>query len=325
MKRIIVTGWAWFIWSNFLNRFVKQYPEHTWINIDALTYAWNINNIDSNVSESTNYFFEKVDINDKGQLQAVYHKYKPTDVIHFAAESHVDNSINNPSIFLQTNILWTNNLLQLHKECNLNRFHFISTDEVYWDLPLEDVHIKFTEANPLNPHSPYSVSKASGDMLVQAFHRTYGINTTISRCSNNYWPRQHKEKLIPHFINQLQQDKKVSLYGDWMNVRDWIHVDDHNEGVWKIFNEAKPWSIYNLWWLNELSNTQITNILLDLFKKDNSSIEYVKDRLWHDRRYAVNCDKIGKELWRFPKRDFAQWIKDTVNWYINQSDTTFTS
>lgn len=268
------------------------------------------------MQNSTNYRFYQIDIRDKQALEEVYKKESITDCIHFAAESHVDNSILDPNVFLETNILGTNNLLLLHKQYSSGRFHFISTDEVYGDLPLDRPDLKFTEQTPLHPHSPYSTSKAGADMLVQAFHRTYGLNTTTSRCSNNYGPRQHNEKLIPRFIGQLANNQKVPLYGDGANVRDRIHVDDHNEGVWAVFTKANAGDIYNLGGMNELSNKTITYLLLEAFGKDESSIEFVPDRLGHDRRYAIDCSKIQNKLGRSPVYNFEQGLKETITWYV---------
>lgn len=314
--KIIVTGGCWFIGSNFLNTYVLRHPDIDFINIDLLTYAGNPANILPEVVAAPNYTFYQTDITDISALREIYTHEQPTDCIHFAAESHVDNSIKNPNVFLTTNVLWTNNLLMVHKEFGLQRFHFISTDEVYWDLPLDRPDLKFTEATPIHPHSPYSVSKASADMLVQAYHRTYGINTTTTRCSNNYGPRQHREKLIPHFIHQLASDKPVPLYGDGKNVRDRIHVDDHNAGVWTVFMHAAAWAIYNLWGMHELTNKEITYILLDAFGKDENSITYVADRLWHDRRYAIDCTKIMQDLGRSPQINFSAGIAETIRWYV---------
>jgi dTDP-glucose 4,6-dehydratase len=313
--KIIITWGCGFIASNFLNTFVPRHPEITFLNLDAMTYAASQDNLEEATKNAPNYRFYNVDIRDMEALKEIYTSEQPTDIIHFAAESHVDNSIKNPNIFLETNILGTNNLLVLHKDFWMNRFHFISTDEVYGDLPLEKPELKFTEETPLHPHSPYSTSKAGADMLVQAFHRTYGIDTTTSRCSNNYGPRQHREKLIPRFITQLMQDAKVPLYGDGMNIRDWIHVTDHNEGVWTIFTQAKSGSIYNLWGLNEISNKEITYKLLEAFGKDENSIEFVPDRLGHDRRYAIDCSLIEKDFWWKPKYDFEKGLEETVEWY----------
>lgn len=314
---ILVTWWCGFIWSNFLQKFVAQYPEINFINLDSLTYAGSLANV-LWLDTYSNYHFEQVDINDMEALEEVYKKHTITDCIHFAAESHVDNSIADPSIFLQTNIIGTNNLLLLHKKYNCNRFHFISTDEVYGDLPLDRTDLLFTEDTPLHPHSPYSTSKASADMLVQAFHRTYWTNTSTSRCSNNYGPRQHKEKLIPHFIHKLLQNQKVPLYGDGLNIRDRIHVNDHNEGVWSIFTKWESWCIYNLWGNNELSNKELTYLLLQAFHKVESSIEFVADRKWHDRRYAIDCSKANAELWWSPQIHFKEGLRQSIERYKAQ-------
>lgn len=315
MKKIIVTWWCGFIGSNFLNQWVHRHPDIRFINIDSLTYAWLLDNIDLSVRNATNYTFYQVDIRDIKALRMIYTKEHPTDCIHFAAESHVDNSLQHPNIFLETNVLGTNNLLMLHKDCGLQRFHFISTDEVYGDLPLENPERKFTEDTPLHPHSPYSVSKASADMLVQSYHRTYGIDTTTTRCSNNYWPRQHQEKVIPRFIGQLHAWKKIPLYWDGKHVRDRIYVDDHNTWVRTVFTRAPSWAIYNLWWNTELSNRELTTILLEAFGKDEASIEYISDRLGHDRRYAIDFSKISTDLGRQPQISFNKGIATTINWY----------
>jgi len=315
MQKIIITGWAWFIGSNFLNLFVVQNPEIHFINLDVLSYAGKLSNIDATVSNASNYTFVQADIRDMDTLRAVYQQYQPTDCIHFAAESHVDNSIKDPSIFLETNVLGTNNLLVLHKEFWLNRFHYISTDEVYGELPLDNPAIKFTEATPLSPSSPYSVSKAGGDMLTQAFSRTFGIDTVTSRCSNNYGPLQDNEKLIPHFINKLIHGEKVPLYGDGANIRDRLHVHDHCHAIWTIFHNAQNGGIYNVGGNNELSNKEITHILLDSFGFWDEMVEFVADRLGHDRRYAIDGSKLEQDLWRKPQISFDLGIKDTIQWY----------
>jgi len=313
-QTIIITWWAGFIGSNFLNKYVLLYPEINWINIDALTYAWKLENISEEVKNSKNYFFEKVDIRDKESLEKIYQKYKPTDIIHFAAESHVDNSIKNPKIFTETNVIWTQNLLDLHLKYKLKRFHHISTDEVYGDLPNGWF---FTETTCLNPSSPYSASKASSDMLVKAYWRTFWLNYTITRCSNNYWPNQDKEKLIPHFIWLLLNDKPVTLYWDGSNIRDWLYVEDHCDAVWEVFSKAKTWSIYNVWWNNEKTNLEITKIILKKLGKDESYIVFVKDRPGHDKRYAIDATKIKTELWWEPKYKFEEGIKKTIEFYKN--------
>lgn len=314
-KTIIITWWAWFIWSNFLNKYVLMFPEINWINIDALTYAWKLENISNEVANSSNYSFEKVDIRNKDELKKVYSKYNPTDIIHFAAESHVDNSIKNPIIFTETNVIWTQNLLDLHREFNLNRFHHISTDEVYGDLPNGWF---FTEKTCLDPSSPYSSSKASSDMIVKAYWRTFWIDYTITRCSNNYWPNQDNEKLIPHFIDLLRNDKNVTVYWDWSNIRDWLYVEDHCDAIWEVFTKSESKCIYNIGWNNEYTNLEITKLILKEMWKWDEFISYVEDRKGHDVRYAIDAKKIQKDLWWFPKIKFEDWIIKTIKYYLNK-------
>lgn len=313
MQTIIITWGAWFIWSNFLNKYVIQYPNINFINIDCLTYAWKLENISEKVTWSSNYFFEQIDIRNSSDLENhVFKKYKPTDIIHFAAESHVDNSIKNPKIFIETNVLWTQNLLDLHVKYKLNRFHQISTDEVYGDIPGSGF---FLENTPLNPSSPYSASKASADFIVKSYWRTFKINYVISRCSNNYGPNQDSEKLIPHFINLLKNNQSVPLYWDGLNIRDRLYVEDHCDAIWEIFTRANTESIYNIGWNNEYTNLEITNIILQEMGKDNSYIRFVEDRPWHDRRYSIDATKIKNELGRTPKTHFNQWIKKTITFF----------
>jgi len=314
MQKIIVTGWAWFIGSNFLNNYVLKHTNIQWINIDSLTYAWKLENISTELSTVSNYSFEKVDIRDKEALRAVYQKYNPTDIIHFAAESHVDNSIKNPGIFTETNVIGTQNLLDLHREFSMNRFHHISTDEVYGDLENGGF---FTEETPFNPSSPYSCSKASSDFYVTAYGRTFWIDYTITRCSNNYGPNQDREKLIPHFFELLKSDKAVTVYGDGSNIRDWLYVEDHCDAIWEVFSKASSKSIYNIWWNNEYTNLEITRMILREMWKDESYISYVEDRAWHDVRYAIDAKKIQDDLWWFPKIQFEQGIQTTLNYYKN--------
>lgn len=311
-RKIIITWWAWFIWSNFLNKYVLKEKEVDFINIDFLTYAWKLENISDDVKNAENYFFEKVDIKDLKSLEKVYEKFAPTDIIHFAAESHVDNSIETPIIFTQTNVIWTQNLLECHKKYWLKRFHYISTDEVYWDI----LEWSFSENDVLNPSNPYSASKVWAEMLVKAYSRTYWIDFVITRSSNNFGPNQDKEKLIPHFIDLLKNDKKVTLYWNWENIRDWIYVEDNIDATWEVFLKAPSKSIYNIWWDNHISNIAITKIILSQMWKDLSYLWFVKDRLWHDFRYAINTTKIEKELWFKPKIDFLEWIKKTIRFYL---------
>jgi len=314
-QTIIITWWAWFIGSNFLNKFVLKFPNINWINIDSLTYAWKLENISEEVASTSNYFFEQIDIRDKQALSEVYKKYSPTDIIHFAAESHVDNSITNPTIFTETNVIGTQNLLDLHIEFKLNRFHHISTDEVYGDLPNGWF---FTEKTPLNPSSPYSCSKASSDFYVKAYWRTFWIDYTITRCSNNYGPNQDHEKLIPHFIDLLRNDKKVTVYGDWSNIRDWLYVEDHCDAIWEVFSKSENKWIYNIWGNNEYTNLEITKLILQEMWKDESYISYIEDRKGHDVRYAIDAEKIQKDLWWLPKVKFEDGIITTIKYYLNK-------
>jgi dTDP-glucose 4,6-dehydratase len=314
-QRIIITGWAWFIGSNFLNKYVLLYPEIDFINIDALTYAWKLENICDEVKNTSNYFFEKVDIRNIEEIEKIYKKYSPTDIIHFAAESHVDKSIKNPLIFTETNVIGTQNLLEMHKKFHLNRFHHISTDEVYWDLLNWWF---FTELTPINPSSPYSASKASSDLIVKAYWRTFWIDYVITRCSNNYWPNQDNEKLIPHFIHLLKNNNSVTVYWDGKNIRDWLYVENHCDAIWEVFTRAQNKSIYNIWWNNEYTNFEITKMILKEMWKDESYISFVKDRAWHDIRYAIDATKIKNELWWEPRVKFEDGIIRTIKYYLSK-------
>lgn len=316
MKKVLVTGGAGFIGSNFLNKYVLANPDVDFINIDCLTYAGKLENINEEVKNAKNYFFEKIDIKDLEELRKAYNKYNPSDVIHFAAESHVDNSIKDPWIFMETNVLWTLNLLILHKEFEMNRFHYVSTDEVYGELS-DDPDDKFTETTSIKPNSPYSVSKTSWDLLTLAYHRTFWLNVSVSRCSNNYGPNQDKEKLIPHFIRLLTNNQKVTLYGDGKNIRDWLYVEDHCDAIWEIFTKWENGSVYNIWWNTEKTNLEITKEILDGLWLDETWISFVKDRPWHDRRYAIDASKIKKELWWEPKYNFREGIESTIDFYKN--------
>lgn len=315
MRKILITGGAWFIGSNFLNKYVPLYPNIHFINIDCLTYAWKLDNISEQVKLATNYSFEKVDIRDLVALEEVFSRHISTDIIHFAAESHVDNSIKNPKLFTETNVIWTQNLLDLHRKYGLKRFHQISTDEVYGDIP--DSWF-FLETTPLNPSSPYSASKTAADMLVKAYGRTFNIDYTITRCSNNYGANQDNEKLIPHFIDLLKNDKPVTVYGNGSNIRDWLFVEDHCDAIWEVFTKAQSGSIYNIWGNNEYSNIEITRILLNEMGKDENYITFVTDRPGHDKRYAIDASKIKNELWWEPKIKFDEWIKTTITFYLDK-------
>lgn len=314
MQKIIITGGAGFIGSNFLSKYVLRFPEIDFINIDALTYAGNIEKISIEARNAKNYFFEKVDIRDIDALEKVYQKYTPTDIIHFAAESHVDNSIKNPKLFSEVNVIGTQNLLDLHRKYAMNRFHYISTDEVYGDIPDSGY---FTEETHLEPSSPYSASKAGGDMLTSAYGRTFGIDYTITRCSNNYGPHQNFISLIPLFISKIKKDEKVPLYGDGSNIRDWLYVEDHCDAIWEVFTRAKKKSVYNVGGNNEYTNLEITKIILEAMGKSEDLISFVPDRPGHDKRYAIDASKIRDELGWEPKVRFEQGIVKTIDWYNN--------
>lgn len=311
-KTIIITWGAGFIGSNFLSKYVLLFPEIKFVNIDTLTYAGNIEKISSKVREASNYSFEQVDICDIENMRSIYRKYQPTDVIHFAAESHVDNSIRNPRLFTEVNTLGTNILLDLHREFQMNRFHYISTDEVYGDIPESGF---FTEETPIAPSSPYSASKAGGDMLTQAYGRTFGVNYTITRCSNNYGANQNFINLIPLFISKIQKDEPVPLYGDGSNIRDWLYVEDHCDAIWEVFTRAENSSIYNVGGNNEYTNLEITRILLEAMGKWEDLISFVPDRPGHDKRYAIDATKIKNELGWTPKVKFEEGIVRTVKSY----------
>lgn len=310
-KKILVTGGAGFIGSNYLNKYIAKYPDYFFINVDTLTYAGNLENVE--IKNSENYAFRKADIRNFASLEKIFVYFKPTDVIHFAAESHVDLSIKNPSLFVETNVNGTNNLLLLSKKHNIDRFHQISTDEVYGSLGPKDK--PFTRNSPLKPNSPYSASKASADLFVRAYNKTFGLNTVITRCSNNYGPRQDKSKLIPKFMNNLLSGEKVPLYSKGENIRDWIYVEDHIDAIDLVFHKGKIGEIYNVGGDCELANIDITQKILKLTGRDSSFIELVADRLGHDFRYAIDNTEIENELGWKPKISFSDGIKMTLEYY----------
>lgn len=312
MQKIIITGGAWFIGSNFLNKFVPLFPGIDFINIDLLTYAGDLAKLDDSVKNAHNYHFEQVDIRDIDALRSVYQQHTPTDIIHFAAESHVDNSIKNPKLFTEVNVLGTQNLLDLHREFGMNRFHYISTDEVYGDIPDSGF---FTEETHIEPSSPYSASKAGGDILTQAYGRTYGTNYTITRCSNNYGKNQNSISFLPLFISKIKKNESLPLYGDGSNIRDWLYVEDHCDAIWDVFTRAKPGSIYNVGGNNEYTNLEITHMLLTALWKSTDLITFVADRPWHDRRYAIDASKLRDELGWIPKVAFPEGIARTIDMY----------
>lgn len=308
-RTIVVTGGAGFIGSNYLNRCVPFYPETLFVNVDMMTYAANPDNLA--VSQLPNYVFEKVDIRDEEALERIFLKYRPSGVIHFAAESHVDHSIKNPHIFIDTNIRGTHNLLNLSRIHGVQRFHQVSTDEVYGSLQSDDP--AFTEQTSLSPNNPYSASKASADLLVRSYHKTFGLDTVITRCSNNYGPHQDDTKLIPLFIKKLIAGEKVPLYGKGDNVRDWLYVGDHVEAIDVVFNNGKAGEIYNIGGGEEMKNIDIVKNLLELTGRDESMIEYVTDRLGHDFRYAIDAAKIKAELGWEAKTSLSDGLKKTFN------------
>jgi dTDP-glucose 4,6-dehydratase len=312
-KIILVTGGAGFIGSNYLNKFVPKYKNYFFINIDALTYAGNLDNI--KIKNAKNYAFEQIDIRDIRSLNKIFFKYHPTDIIHFAAETHVDFSIQNPAIFIETNINGTNNLLMMAKQYKIKRFVYISTDEVYGQLKSKKG--KFKETDNLDPSSPYSASKAGAELLVNAYHKTFGLDTVITRSSNNYGPNQDTSKLIPKFITNLLENRKVPLYASGQNIRDWLYVEDNIIAIDLVFHRGRAGEAYNIGGQCEKTNLEITKILLKLLNKDESYIEYVPDRLGHDFRYALDISKINNELGWQPKYSFEKGIKKTIEFYKN--------
>ncbi len=317
--KFLITGGAGFIGSNYLHYVVNKYADDKFVCIDALTYAGNYNNI-KELENKENFKFVHGDITDRNLIYKLFEDEKFDIVINFAAESHVDNSIKNPEIFLKTNILGTSVLLDACRKYGIKRYHQVSTDEVYGDLPLDRPDLKFTEDTPIHTSSPYSSSKAGADLLVMAYHRTYGLPVTISRCSNNYGPYQFPEKLIPLVISKALNNEKIPVYGTGKNVRDWIHVIDHNIGVDLIVREGRDGEVYNLGGHSERSNLDVVKTILKQMGKDESLIEFVSDRKGHDLRYAIDSTKSEKELgWKLT-RNFEDGLKETVDWYLNNQD-----
>lgn len=317
--KIIVTGGAGFIGSNFVYYQLENHPEDTVICVDCLTYAGNMATLEKAL-EHKNFFFEKVDIADRRAVFDVFQKYSPDIVVNFAAESHVDRSIENPEVFLRTNIIGTSTLMDACRKFGIQRYHQVSTDEVYGDLPLDRPDLFFTEDTPIHTSSPYSASKASADLLVLAYHRTYGLPVTISRCSNNYGPYHFPEKLIPLMIINALDNKELPVYGKGENVRDWLYVKDHCSAIDKIVRNGTVGEIYNIGGHNERTNLCVVKTILKLLGKPESLIHYVTDRPGHDRRYAIDPTKIHKELGWLPETDFDKGIEYTVRWYLENKD-----
>ena len=314
MKRVLVTGGCGFIGCNFLRLMVRGRPETEWVNLDALTYAGRPENTED-FSGAENYRFAQGKIEDGMLVEALFSEGDGFDaVVNFAAESHVDRSIAGPRIFVETNVLGTQNLLEAARRHEVARFVQVSTDEVYGSLGPDDP--PFTEGNPLEPNSPYSASKASADLLCRAYHETFGMPVLVTRCSNNYGPYQYPEKLIPSFIRRVMADEPVPLYGDGMNVRDWLHVEDHCRAVARVMDGGEPGGVYNVGGSNEHTNLEITNLILDYLGKPESLISYVTDRLGHDRRYAIDSTRIQDSLGWKPEHDFEGGIRRTIEWYV---------
>jgi len=332
--RLLITGGAGFIGSNVIHHVIDDPRIERLVNLDCLTYAGHLANLEK-VSRHPKYCFERVDLRDKAATLTVMQRHEITDVMHLAAESHVDRSISGPGDFIQTNVVGTFHLLEACRAVWLDpaakgryaqsRFHHVSTDEVYGSLGATGL---FTETTPYAPNSPYSASKASSDMLVRAYHHTYGLQTVITNCSNNYGPYQFPEKLIPVVIQSVMQRKPVPVYGDGMNVRDWLYVGDHADALWKVLNQGKIGETYNIGGHNEWANIRIVELICDLIDElapqlgggSRKLITFVKDRPGHDRRYAIDASKIQQELGWVPAHNFEQGIRATVRWYLDNQE-----
>ena len=313
--RLLVTGGAGFIGSNFIHYILKKYPDYKIINLDLLTYAGNLENL-KDIENNDNYEFVKGDIADKNLVERLVKNINI--IVHFAAESHVDRSIVDAEFFIKTNVIGTHVLLEAARRKGNIRFHHVSTDEVFGSLGPHDP--PFNEKTPYDPRSPYSASKAASDHLVRSYYHTYNLPITISNCSNNYGPYQFPEKLIPLFVTNLIEDQKVPLYGDGLNVRDWLYVDDHCAAIDKIIHAGKTGETYCIGGGSEITNKDLTYKILDLMWKNDSHIDYVEDRLGHDRRYAIDYSKIKNELGWEPRINFEEGLKKTVNWYIENKE-----
>lgn len=311
--KILITGAAGFIGSNFLFYMMKQHPDYHYVALDKLTYAGNLSTLQS-VENRDNYTFVKVDIADRKSVFEMFQSEHPDVVVNFAAESHVDRSIENPAIFLETNVMGTQVLLDASREFGVSRYHQVSTDEVYGDLPLDRPDLFFTEETPLHTSSPYSASKASADLLVQAYHRTFGLPVTISRCSNNYGPYHFPEKLIPLMIANALHGKDLPVYGDGKNVRDWLYVEDHCSGIDAILHRGTVGEVYNIGGHNEKTNLEVVETIIKALGK--GKIKFVTDRKGHDMRYAIDPSKMRNELGWKPETKFEDGIAKTISWYL---------
>ncbi len=316
---MLITGGAGFIGSNFIFYMRKKYPDYHLICMDKLTYAGNLKTL-SPVMEDTRFRFIRADIADREAVYGIFENEKPDVVVNFAAESHVDRSIEDPSIFLQTNVMGTQVLLDACRKYGVRRYHQVSTDEVYGDLPLDRPDLFFTEETPLHTSSPYSASKASADLLCNAYHRTYGMPITISRCSNNYGPYQFPEKLIPLMIANALADKPLPVYGEGLNVRDWLYVEDHCAAIDLILEKGEEGQVYNIGGHNEIKNIDIVKLICRALDKPESLITHVTDRKGHDMRYAIDPAYIHEKLGWLPQTMFAEGIEKTIRWYLDNRD-----
>ena len=313
--KIIITGGAGFIGGNFVHYMVNKYPNDQFICLDLLTYAGNLATIEQ-VMDKDNFKFIKGDIADRKLVYEIFESENPDIIVNFAAESHVDRSIENPEVFLQTNVIGTSVLLDACRKYGVTRYHQVSTDEVYGDLPLDRPDLFFTEETPIHTSSPYSASKASADLLVQAYHRTFDVPITISRCSNNYGPYHYPEKLIPLMIKNALEEKSLPVYGKGENVRDWLYVEDHCVAIDLIIRKGKVGEVYNIGGHNEKTNLEVVKIILKELNKPESLITYVADRLGHDLRYAIDPTKMQQQLNWQPTTTFEEGIKKTIKWYL---------
>ena len=314
--KILVTGGAGFIGANFVYFMLDKYSSYDILCVDALTYAGNLETLE-NAMKNDRFKFIKADIADREAMYEIFEQENPDIVVNFAAESHVDRSIENPSIFLQTNIMGTQVLLDACRKYGIQRFHQVSTDEVYGDLPLDRPDLFFTEETPIHTSSPYSASKASADLLVQAYHRTFKVPVTISRCSNNYGPYHFPEKLIPLMIANALNDKSLPVYGKGENVRDWLYVEDHCSAIDLIIHNGRVGEVYNIGGHNEKTNLEVVKTIIHELGKSEDLITYVTDRAGHDMRYAIDPTKIHNELGWLPETKFDEGIKKTIKWYLD--------
>lgn len=318
-ETVLITGGAGFIGSNFVYHMLKEHPDDKIVCVDCLTYAGNMSTL-ADAMKNERFVFYKTNICDRAGIYKIFETEHPDIVVNFAAESHVDRSIETPEIFLQTNILGTQVMMDACRKYGIGRYHQVSTDEVYGDLPLDRPDLFFTENTPIRTSSPYSASKASADLLVQAYHRTFGLPVTISRCSNNYGPYHFPEKLIPLTIANCLNDKPLPVYGAGLNVRDWLYVEDHCRAIDLIIHRGREGEVYNVGGHNEMRNIDIVKLICDYLGKPYSLIKHVADRKGHDMRYAIDPTKIHDELGWLPETKFADGIKKTIDWYLDNRE-----